>query len=333
MVERIIQDNEAGQRFDKYLLKVLKLAPSSFVHKMLRKKNILLNQQKADGKEKLQKEDRVTFYLSDETFQKFVGIQRDMSIYEDAYDQIISDYKGPLPVVYEDEHIVVFNKPVNLLSQKDASNLVSLNEYFIGYLLKNEKISPADLDTFMPSICNRLDRNTTGLIVCGKSLLGLQTMNQLFLDRTLHKYYHCIVAGRILTPIELRGYLTKDEETNRVTISTENSKDSSYIETKLVPIQHNERTTLLEVELVTGKTHQIRAHLASINHPIIGDYKYGLKSVNQEYSKNYQVKSQLLHSYKLVFPKLSEPFEYLSNMEILAKEPAVYEKILDGGNR
>lgn len=290
----IINENEAGQRFDKYLRKLLKEAPGSFVYKMLRKKNIVLNAKKADGTEKLLAGDEVKLFLADETFAKFQGECLPAASVQAQYP-----YR-PLDIIYEDADWLILNKPAGMLSQKADVNDISANELVIGYLLQKQVITPESLTTFKPSICNRLDRNTSGLLTAGKTLKGLQELSCAFKERSVQKYYQCMVTGQIQAGKRLQGYLTKNEATNQVVISQTETEDASYIETEYEPLAVYSHATLLSVHLITGRTHQIRAHLASIGHPIIGDIKYGAEKVNQRWRKEAGVNRQLLHAYRMV---------------------------------
>lgn len=314
-----INSNEAGQRFDKYLKKLLSQAPGSFVYKMLRKKNITLNGKKADGSEKLNIGDEVKLFFSDETFEKFsssdfLGVSQNKTTKAaniSGKDENISKKYPciPLDIIYEDKDILVINKPVGMLSQKAVPADVSANEYIIGYLLKNQSITPAELATFHPSVCNRLDRNTSGLLIAGKSLKGLQDMARQLNDRSVEKYYRCLVKGRITEEQQIEGWLKKDEKTNKVKIYKEEISDSKYIRTGYKAVENfsvtdhdrKEAYTLLEVHLITGRSHQIRAHLASIGHPIVGDSKYGDKKVNGTFAKKAGIHSQLLHACRMKF--------------------------------
>lgn len=291
MREITVKENEAGQRLDKLLGKILKEAPSSFLYKMLRKKNIVLNGKKATGSEKTAVGDVIRFFLSDETFDKFAGAQT---------TEILQDIpKIQLEILYETEDILVFDKPAGMLSQKAKPDDVSANEYVLQYLLNKDLIKKEDLNTFKPSVCNRLDRNTSGLLIAGKTLKGSQQMSRALKERTIQKYYLCLVKGVITKPSNIKGYLIKDEKTNRVSVSRTEMPGAKYIETEYQPLEQREDTTLLQVHLITGRSHQIRAHLASIGHPIVGDAKYGDSALNREYAKK-GVKRQLLHAYRLV---------------------------------
>lgn len=306
-----VASNEAGQRFDKYLQKLLRQAPSSFIYKMLRKKNIVLNDRKATGREILALKDSVKLYLSDETFQKFCGNPAPLS------------EKAPvdLDVIYEDAHILLMNKPAGLLSQKASVQDDSMNDRLLQYLVNQGEVNEQSLRTFTPSICNRLDRNTSGIIVAGKSLAGLQKMSELLHNRTLHKYYICIVQGIVEERATVHGYLSKDERTNKVTIWPESKgtkKDTFPIWTQYVPLLKNQNYTLLCVKLITGKTHQIRAHLSAAGHGIAGDTKYGDTKCNRYFQSVYGLRHQLLHACMLVFPQMEGEFSYLSGRRFLA---------------
>ena len=179
MRDLTIGKNEAGQRMDKYLKKYFPEAGSGFLYKMLRKKNILLNEKKADGKEMLKQGDRIRLYLAEETIEKFRGGQMKPAV----SGRKTSDIK--LDVIYEDDHVAIVNKPAGMLSQKAKPSDLSLVEYFQQYLLETGAISEQELETFHPAPCNRLDRNTSGLVLCGKSLAGLQALSEALKLRTL----------------------------------------------------------------------------------------------------------------------------------------------------
>lgn len=314
MRELVVTKNEAGQRFDKYLLKYLNKAGTGFIYKMLRKKNIVLNDKKANGNEILSVEDNVKLYLSEDTIISFREDKK-----AGFANKSVNGLDKKLDIIYEDDNVLLINKPCGILSQKAQKDDISINDIAVAYLLKN---NPGKEDTtFIPSICNRLDRNTTGIIVVGKSLIGLQTMSKLFKDRTIHKYYLALVDGVIKENSLISGFLTKDSKTNKVSISKTEKKESDYIETYYEPIKYFDNMTLLKVCLITGKTHQIRAHLSSIGHPILGDYKYGSNKLNETIKKKYKVKSQLLHSYILEFPKLDGELSNLSNKTFKAPIP------------
>ena len=308
MREIVIGKNESGQRIDKFLQKYLKEASKSFLYKMLRKKNIKLNGVKATGGEILRPGDRVAIYFSEETLQKFRGSQE------------ITQYPvTDLSVVYEDEHVVILNKPVGMLSQKAKKEDVTLVEYLLGYLQNSGQWQPCG--SFTPGICNRLDRNTSGLVIAGKSLMGLQKMSELLKERRVDKYYLTIVEGVMTESAVVRGYLSKDTEKNQVRIYEDDGPGRVRIETGYEPLEHNGDYTLLKVKLITGKTHQIRSHLASIGHPLLCDIKYGAR-------KQKGQTCFFLHAAKICFPAMDGEFSGLDGKVFTAPLPPRFEKMI-----
>ena len=300
MREFTIKKKEENQRLDKYLKKLLPNATTSFLYKMIRKKNICYNGKKASGNELLREGDTVTIFFSEETFTKFSG---DLSRQEDVFEALAGLGMSGITIVYEDSDILIADKPFNMLSQKASAKDISANEILLGYLIRTGKITKEEFATFRPSVCNRLDRNTTGLILMGITLKGSQELSKMLKERTIQKFYLTVVSGRVTAGEHLSGYLCKDQRTNRVSITQKPAQDDSkHIETSYELLCYANGTTLLKVHLITGKTHQIRAHLASVGHPIIGDPKYGDRELNQTFQRKYQVKGQLLHAFLLEFP-------------------------------
>lgn len=319
MQELHVTENEAGQRLDKLLAKFLNQAPKSFLYKMMRKKNIVLNGKKCTGNEKLKQGDSIKLFFSDETIEKFSA---------GTYAIPKKEKINMLPIIYEDEQVLLMNKPVGVLSQKAKDSDVSAVEILINYLMETDQLSKEQFRTFHPSICNRLDRNTSGILVAGKTLPALQEMNRFFKERTIAKYYRCLVKGRVIKNEDyIKGYLVKDQKTNKVSITKKKTEEGVLIETEYCVIQSNAEVSLLEVHLITGKTHQIRAHLASIGHPIIGDYKYGDKQINEMYRQAYGLKSQLLHAYRLEMPLSNGSLAYLNDKKFVAELPDKFIKI------
>lgn len=321
----IVSSNEAGQRMDKLLAKYLREAPKSFLYKMLRKKNITLNGKKAQGSEKLEAGDEILFFLSDETYEKFSGKPQSDQLFDQSEHSI-----KHIPVLYEDEHLLFLNKPAGVLSQKSKPDDFSLNEYVIAYLLQEGVLTEKELVSFRPSICNRLDRNTSGIVAAGKTLKGLQQLSEMFRNRTMEKYYLTIVAGQITEATYIHGYLKKNEKTNKVTVKREPFEDALEIETAYRPLAYTAAYTLLEVHLITGRTHQIRAHLASTGHPIIGDTKYGNQELNMQMKRKYHLSAQLLHAWRMYFPSAKDALSGLCGKTISAPIPEKFNKIIKG---
>ncbi len=364
MREINVSTNEAGQRLDKLLRKYLKNANTSFIYKMLRKKNIVLNDKKAEGKEILNLGDSVKMYFSEDTFATMTGrtgqnsgsAETNRAAAANASAQTAFAGKNSAQmrrgassgnsserrdqrafdveefrkhIVYEDENLLVLNKPAGWLSQSDASGLPSVNERCLQYLLATGTLTEAQLQTFKPGIANRLDRNTSGLILFGKTLPALQALAGLLRDRTMEKYYLAIVCGDIDHAQRIDGYLAKDERTNRVEIRPQPFQDAAEIHTAYEPLKRSADYTVLKVHLITGKTHQIRAHLRAIGHPIIGDPKYGRKDANAYYRSHGGVKSQLLHAWELHFPEnLDGPLRNLAGQVITADPPKDFRPFL-----
>ncbi len=358
MKELTISTNEAGQRMDKLLHKYLSEASTSFIYKMLRKKNIVLNDKKAEGKEILKVGDNIKIYFSDDTFYKMSGgkVSSDHLDSRKTAGCTNNDAAGrpgsniasgrsdvktagkhnatvasvdsktfdlfKKHIVYEDEHLLVVDKPAGWLSQQDDAGSISINELCLMYLQNKGELTDKQLETFKPGIANRLDRNTSGLILFGKTLPALQSLAEMLRDRTVEKYYMAVVSGSLRESRTINGYLSKDSKTNKVTIKSQKFGDASEINTAYEPVRITDHYTVLKVHLITGKTHQIRAHLASIGHPIIGDPKYGNAKTNKYYKGEAHVTHQLLHSWQLTFPKdLTGVLSHLAGKTILAHPP------------
>ena len=317
MKEFKITDAETGQTLLKYLSKILPLAPISLLHKSLRKKNITINHKKCSGKEILGDSDIVQIWFSDETFSLFSKKTK-------KYSSKKRNFNFAKHIIYEDEHIIIVNKPPGILTQGDDSGEFTLNDALLEYYnFKNDS-------TAKPSVCNRLDRNTDGLILCGKTISGLQTLNEIIKNRSLLKKYHCIVFGKTKKEETLKSFLTKNNENNKVTISNNKTNNSLPIETQYKRISMIKKSgfpcSLLEIQLVTGRSHQIRAHLSFIGHPILGDKKYGTKE-SIDLSNQLKISHQLLQAFSVTFPVLTGKLSYLSKKTFILKNSifTVYE--------
>ncbi|MCI9080591.1 MAG: RluA family pseudouridine synthase [Lachnospiraceae bacterium] len=321
-----VTSQDEGQRLDKFLCKFMAKAPKSFFYKMLRKKNIVLNGKKAEGMERLVKNDEIKLFLSDETI---AGFKKEMPV----TDIPVFNTCNMPDIIYEDNDILIINKPVGMLSQKADKNDISAVEYINAYLKKQSQ----DINNgavFNAGICNRLDRNTSGLIVAGKTIKGLQCMNSTFKNRELKKYYLCIAKGKISSAKRLDGYLVKNSSHNNVTITRHETEGSSRVITEYTPLQYGKIGsniyTLLKVHLVTGKAHQIRAHLKSTGHPLAGDAKYGHKDVYQIFKREFGLKHQLLHAWKLEFGISGNIPEKYQGMIFEAPLPEEFTNIMEG---
>lgn len=310
MQELTITDLEAGQRLNKYMMKYLNQAPSSFIYKMLRKKNITRNGKKASGDEILECGDVIKVFLADETIEKFRVVQASKKT------------SGiTLQILYQDPDILAVHKPVGVLSQKAQKDDYSINEAILDYCLSMRILSEKQLETFHPSISNRLDRNTSGIILAGISLKGSQMLARILKGHTCEKYYYTIVAGEMKQGIHEKAYIVKDTKKNQSKIQNLESPGASMIETAFTPLCTKNGFTLLQVQLFTGKSHQIRAHLQSLGYPMAGDTKYGNPAVNRKLRERYHLNHQLLHAGRLVLPDIPEITDPL---------PAEFQNVADG---
>ncbi len=330
MKEITIGNNEKNQRVDKYMAKYLSKAPKSFIYKMFRKKNITLNNKKISGNEIINSGDIIKMFLSDETIDKF----------RENNENIIRNVKNSVKekldknkIIYEDENVLLYNKPTGILSQKANKDDISINDIILNYLIDKKDVSVSNLNTFKPSICNRLDRNTSGMIIFGKSFEFIKEVSTALKYRYLHKKYICLVKGNINKDKHIKGYLIKDDKKNIVKILDSNQEnEASFIETYYRPLYSRDNITFLEVTLITGKTHQIRSHLASVNHPIVGDNKYGDVKFNKYFSDKYKIKNQMLHSYLLEIEGLGNDMEYLNGKKFIAMPEKKFLEVMDGEN-
>ena len=312
MQELTITDLDAGQRLNKYMMKYLNQAPSSFIYKMLRKKNITRNGKKATGDEILKCGDVIKVFLADETIEKFRVTQT---------GQVSKQKPGiTLQILYQDSDILAVHKPVGVLSQKAQKDDYSINEAIVDYCLSMRILNEKQLETFHPSISNRLDRNTSGIILAGISLKGSQMLARILKGHACEKYYYTIVAGEMKQRIHEKAYIVKDTKKNQSKIQKLESPGASMIETAFTPLCVKDGFTLLQVQLFTGKSHQIRAHLQSLGYPMAGDTKYGNPAVNRKLRERYHLNHQLLHAGRLVLPDIPEITDPL---------PAEFQKVAD----
>ena len=299
MREILVSENEKEQKLLKLLQKFFKGQKDAFLYKMLRKKNILLNGKKADGKEVLSSGDKVQLYFSEESLQKLCSLPKaEEGIWSDFYKEFI---------VYEDPNLIIFNKPAGLLSENDAKTTLSVNSLLSSYLLDKGEQSSETRETFRPGIANRLDRNTSGLILFGKTLTASQNLGKLIQEHKIQKRYQALVVGDFREDGLQESFIRKNSKINKVIQVQEG--EGEHIRAVFSAIQkymdREQLFSLLSIQLITGKTHQIRSQLAFLKHPILGDEKYGEQGINREYRKK-GIHRQLLHAYSLSFPEIQE---------------------------
>lgn len=298
----IIGENEAGQRVDKFLQKSFKM-PASLMYKYFRKKRIKLNGKKCEGNVMLSIGDKLELYINDElleTEEKSAGTNTDIDI------------------VYEDENIIIMDKPAGLLCHGEGQE-DSLVRRMTAYLIKKGEYIPEKELSFSPALCNRLDRNTAGLLIGAKNAQALREINKKIREDKIKKYYMCLVWGQPKAKSGvLESNLTKDERINKVSLSDKATNGSRMVRTGYKVLKSNGNMSLLEVELFTGRPHQIRAQLAALGHPLVGDNKYGDKEKNKKTRFEYQA----LYSYKLIFQsvKSGEKTENLCGKTFLSEK-------------
>lgn len=291
--------NDKEQRLDKFLQKLLPDAPQSVIYKSLRKKRIKCNSKRVtDGATRLQEGDVLELYINDDFFAK------------DNKKAIWQELIPILEVVYEDEHIIVMKKTSGMPSQ-GGEDEVSLEAHMRAYLYNKGEYNPEKENSFLPSLCHRIDRNTSGLVIGAKDAESLRVLNQKVRDKEIRKFYLCEVEGELMPDKgEISGWLLKEEKTRKMIFSDKQIKGASECRTRYKVLKGGE-VSLVEAELLTGRTHQIRASFSHIGHPLVGDVKYGAKKTK---SKDFQH----LVSYRLIFDFSTDSgcLEYLKGREI-----------------
>ena len=312
MIEVTIEKEQEHQRIDRFLRKYMPKASLSYLYKMLRK-DVKLNGKRVSPETMLKYGDILCLYISEEEKDHFQERRK------------THHAKKQFTVIYEDEHILIVNKPKGLLvhgDQKEKKN--TLVNQVLAYLIEKQEYIPAKDGTFSPASVNRLDRNTSGLIIFGKNYLALQNLNEMMRKkRSIRKFYLTIAEGELKKSMVLKGSLTKDQNQNKVLIGEEGKE----IETVITPLQVANGYSFIEVELITGRTHQIRAHLASQKLYVLGDSKYGSKKGNLFAKKNFQLESQFLHAYQLKFETSHPMFAYLNGKTFVAPLPPALARI------
>ena len=302
----IIQKNEEGQTLEKYVQKLLVSAPMSFIYKLFRKKDVKVNGHHQDRKFILSENDEVAIYIKEEQFIDFLK--------EKSFEpnEIVKDW-----IIYEDDNVLFVNKPRGLLVQKSVPQDESLDQLVCEYLMSKGEFDPSKEKTFRPGPAHRLDRNTSGIVVFGKNHQTLELLFELFKNHDLiNKHYLALVVGQIEKEKgTIDAPLKKDEKSNTVFVA----KNGKTAKTVYKLVKKYQDYSLLDVTLLTGRTHQIRVHLAYINHPLVGDEKYGNFEANRIFKNTYGFNKQFLHAYKIGFGDLPLPLTNLSRREFVAE--------------
>ncbi|MCB2306513.1 RluA family pseudouridine synthase [Clostridium estertheticum] len=303
--------NEAGQRTDKFMRKVLGDVPLSKIYKAFRKGDIRVNGSKIKEKHSLVEGDIVeTKYITSE-FKKEEFVRID----------------NKLKITFEDANILMVEKWPGVLVHADKKDgEPTLTDYALSYLFDKGDYKPENEITFTPAPCNRLDRNTSGMVIFGKNFKSLKLLNEMIRDRNIEKYYMALVSGRIKDGI-YEGYIYKNEDANISQVFKEPKPDTKRIAMDVKTIESCGTFSLLDINLLTGRSHQLRAHLSMLGNPILGDPKYGNKKINSFFNNKYGLDSQYLYAYKLIFKNCPEDLYYMENKTIAESLPPALKKI------
>ena len=300
MIEITLTANDANRRFDRFLQAHLSQASKSLVHKLLRKKRIKLNGARAQGNEITAIGDKVTLYLASETYESFIAKPQSAPLKN----------WGDIDIVYEDNNVLLVNKPAGLLVHSNSPAPQDTLLGRVAYYLQGNQAAP----------CNRLDRNTSGLVVFGKNVPALQALNAAFANRQVDKVYIALIHGRLEGSGVLKGYLQKDGEANRSYIQDTHDESGQYVHTEYESLTAGDDYSLLKVKIFTGRSHQIRAQFAALGYPLAGDKKYGGKAVSFR-------RGQMLHCMSLKFTNLDQgALAYLSGKEWQAPVPSEFNR-------
>jgi 23S rRNA pseudouridine955/2504/2580 synthase len=311
-----IGPNESGQRIDRFLRKYLKDVPLSAIFKSLRKGDVKVNGKKVKEKYELLDGDEINIFLTTEVTKNKVDT--------------IDKYDAELKVTYEDKNILMVEKRPNILVHSDEKSIKNeeptLSDFVVSYLHKRGDYKPEQELTFKPSPCNRLDRNTSGIVIFGKNFEALQDLNEMIRDRRIKKYYCALVKGRIADGIHT-AYIVKDIERNISKIVDTPRRGAKKISMEVKTMQSDGLYSFIDIELITGRSHQLRTHLAHLGNPILGDLKYGNKKINSFFLNKYGLDYQFLYAYKLVFKDCTEKLSYMENKTIAEGLPPIFKKI------
>lgn len=319
MQKYIVKDNESGQTLEKYIKKVLSYAPLSFIYKLFRKKDIKVNGHWQKEKYVVNKGEEVTIFVTDSQMEEF----------KSKYNFTPSDYIKPW-IIYEDKNVILINKPRGVLVQKDDNyNDKPLDQMVIEYMMFNNEYDPQNDLAFKPGPAHRIDRNTSGIVIFGKNHDSLAYLFELFQKHELiGKHYICLVNGDIEEDGKVEAPLRKNFDTKKVVVAPLSS-GAKKAETIYHPIERFGDFTLLDITLVTGRTHQIRVHMSYIRHHVVGDGKYGDFKINNMIDREYGFKNQFLHASEVHFGELRKPLQNLSRRSFKAEMPEEYVELLN----
>ncbi|MCI7248245.1 MAG: RluA family pseudouridine synthase [Clostridiales bacterium] len=316
MVKLIITENEGNQRLDRFLRKYLKRAPLSMIYKLIRK-DVKVNGKRGHEDTVLQAGDSLVIYIPDDKLAELTApVEKQKA-------------RRSFGIVYEDENVIVVNKPSGLLTHGDSHEKKNtLVNQVCGYLQDKGEYNPSVERTFAPAPANRLDRNTSGLVIFGKTAEALRELTEIIRDKeNVRKIYMALVAGRMDGAADIDSRLVKNESTNKVRVAPDGEGQSAR--TIVTGIRPGDEMSLVEVNLITGRTHQIRVHLSSAGHPVAGDPKYGSDKLNRRIRDKYGVTSQLLHAARLEMGELDGSLAYLAGRVFEAPLPESFGKILE----
>ncbi len=307
-----IGPNEKGQSVEKYVKKLMKDVPLGAIYKALRKGDVRLNGVRADGKDRLEEGDVL----------EINGLESRKAVTKKQFMDVSTDFK----VVFEDKNILMVEKWPGVVVHPDGRDKASLADYVLNYLGEKGEYDPEKETTFSPSPVNRLDMNTSGIIIFAKNFEALQSLNAIMKAGGIRKDYAAIVKGRIKDGL-YEAYIKKDEDKNLSAVYKEAGEGRQKIAMEVRTIETNGLYSFIELNLITGRSHQLRAHLKYLGNPIIGDVKYGNREINQFFDNKFTLKFQFLHAFKVTFTQTDDFLSYMQNKVIAVKLPPLFRTI------